>query len=41
MKNKLSSNLFKCEVYTKNIEKAYNIAFKNFVEGKIFQNIEL
>ena len=41
MKNKSSSNLFKCEVYTKNIEKAYNIAFKNFEKGETFQNIEL
>lgn len=41
MKNKSSSNLFKCEVYTKNIEKAYNIAFKNFVKGETLENIEL
>tara|TARA_B110001452_G_C15229810_1_gene426066 strand:+ start:205 stop:2178 length:1974 start_codon:yes stop_codon:yes gene_type:complete len=40
-KNKLSSNLFKSNVYTKNIEKAYSIAYQNFVKGITPQNIEL
>ena len=40
-KNKLSSNLFKSEVYTKNIEKAYSIAYQNFVKGHLLKNIEL
>ena len=40
-KNKLLSNLFKSKVYTKNIEKAYSIAYKNFTERKIPQNINI
>ena len=40
-KNKLSSNLFKPEVYTKNIEKAYSIAYQNFVNGHLLKNIEI
>ncbi len=39
--NKKKSNLFNANIYTKNIEKAYTIAYQNFVEGKIVQNIEL
>ena len=33
-KNKLSSNLFKSEVYTKNIEKAYSMTYQRFVNGE-------
>ena len=40
-KNKLSSNLFRPEVYTKNIEKAYSIAYQNFVSGHLLKNIEI
>ena len=40
-KNKLLSNLFKSKVYTKNIEKAYSIAYKNFTDRKIPQNINI
>ncbi len=40
-KNKLSSNLFKSEIYTKNIEKAYSIAYQNYIKGRENKNIEL
>ena len=40
-KNKLSSNLFKSEIYTKNIERAYTIAYSNFINGDEIKNIEL
>ncbi len=40
-KNKLSSNLFKSEVYTKNIEKAYSMTYQRFVNGETPKNIEL
>ncbi len=39
--NKLSSNLFKPEIYTKNIEKALTIAYQRFIDGEIPKNIEL
>jgi len=39
--NKLTSNLFKSKVFTKNIEKAYSIAYQNFVNGKLPENIKL
>ncbi len=39
--NKLTSNLFKSKVFTKNIEKAYRIAYQNFVNGKLPENIKL
>ena len=39
--NKLSSNLFNSKTYTKNIEKAYSIAFQNFINHGIAKNIEL
>ena len=39
--NKLTSNLFNSKVYTKNIERAYTIAYQNFVNDEISKNIEL
>ena len=39
--NKISSNLFNSAIYTKNIEKAYTIAYQNFVKGELPKNIEL
>ncbi len=39
--NKLTSNLFNSKVYTKNIEKAYLIAYQNFINNEIPKNIEL
>ena len=39
--NKLTSNLFNSKVYTKNIERAYTIAYQNFVNEEISKNIEL
>ncbi len=39
--NKLTSNLFKSKVFTKNIEKGYSIAYQNFVNGKLPENIKL
>jgi protein O-GlcNAc transferase len=40
-KNKRLSNLFNSAVYTKNIEKAYIIAYQNFIKGEPKKNIEL
>jgi predicted O-linked N-acetylglucosamine transferase (SPINDLY family) len=40
-KNKITSNLFNSAVYTKNIEKAYTIAYQNFIKGELPKNIEL
>jgi len=39
--NKILSNLFNSAVYTKNIEKAYTIAYQNFIKGQSPKNIEL
>ena len=39
--NKILSNLFNSAVYTKNIEKAYTIAYQNFIKGESPKNIEL
>ena len=39
--NKLTSNLFKSKVFTKNIERAYRTVFQNFVNGKLPENIKL
>ena len=39
--NKLTSNIFNSKVYTKNIERAYTIAYQNFVNDEISKNIEL
>ena len=39
--NKKLSNLFNSAVYTKNIEKAYTIAYQNFIKGESPKNIEL
>jgi protein O-GlcNAc transferase len=40
-KNKSKSNLFRSDVYTKNIERAYIEAYKNFLKGYPLKNIEL
>ena len=39
--NKKKSNLFKVEIYTKNIEKAYKKVYQNYLEGIKPQNLEL
>ena len=39
--NKKNSNLFKAEVYTKNIEKAYKKVHQNYRDGLKPQNFEL
>lgn len=39
--NKQSSNLFDTLKYTKNIEEAYKIAYKKYLNGELPQNIEL
>ena len=39
--NKKESNLFKVEIYTKNIEKAYKKVYQNYLEGIKPQNLEL
>ena len=39
--NKKNSNLFKAEIYTKNIERAYKKAYQNYLEGIKPQNLEL
>ena len=39
--NKLTSNLFNSKTYTKNIERAYTIAYQNFINDKIPKNIIL
>ena len=39
--NKITSNLFRSKIYTKNIEKAYTLAYQSFVRGDVPQNIEL
>jgi len=40
-KNKLTSNLFKSKIYTKNLEKGYITAYKNYLKGESPKNIEL
>ena len=39
--NKKESNLFKIEIYTKNIERAYKKVYQNYLEGIKPQNLEL
>ena len=39
--NKKNSNLFKSEVYTKNIERAYKKVHQNYLNGIKPQNFEL
>jgi len=39
--NKKNSNLFKAEVYTKNIERAYKKVYQNYLDGIKPQNFEL
>ena len=39
--NKKNSNLFKAEIYTKNIEKAYKKVYQNYLDGIKPQNLEL
>ena len=39
--NKKNSNLFKVEVYTKNIEKAYKKVYQNYINGKKPENLKL
>ena len=39
--NKKRSNLFKVDIYTKNIEKAYKKVYQNYLEGIKPQNLEL
>ena len=39
--NKNNSNLFKAEIYTKNIERAYKKVYQNYLEGIKPQNLEL
>ena len=40
-KNKESSNVFKPEVYTNNIEKGYKKVYQNYIEGLKPQNFKL
>ena len=39
--NKKNSNLFKAEIYTKNIERAYKKVYQNYLEGIKPQNLKL
>jgi len=39
--NKKESNLFKVDIYTKNIERAYKKVYQNYLEGIKPQNLEL
>ncbi len=39
--NKKNSNLFKAEIYTKNIERAYKKIHQNYLDGIKPQNLEL
>ena len=39
--NKKESNLFKIEIYTKNIERAYKKVYQNYLEGIKPQNLQL
>ena len=39
--NKLTSNLFNSKVYTKNIERAYTLAYENYVNNEMTKNIVL
>ena len=39
--NKKDSNLFKTEIYTKNIERAYKKVHQNYLDGIKPQNLEL
>ena len=39
--NKKDSNLFKTEIYTKNIERAYKKVYQNYLDGIKPQNLEL
>ena len=46
IKNKIKlqikrSNLFKPEVFTKNLEKAFKLIYENYLEGNNPKNIEL
>ena len=40
-KNKLATNLFKTDVFTKNIEKGYVKIFQNYIDGNKLKNFEL
>ena len=40
-KNKYETNLFKADIFTKNIEKGFSKIFKNYIEGNKVQNFEL
>ncbi len=40
-KNKLKSNLFKTEIFTKNLEKGYKKIYENFIKGSEKKNLHL
>ena len=40
-KNKLNNNLFKTDIFTKNIEKGYSKIFKNYIDYNKIKNFEL
>ena len=40
-KNKLNSNVFKTEVFTKNLEKGFKIIYENLVQGSEKKNLDL
>ena len=39
--NKISSNVFKPQVYTHNIEKGYRKVYENYIDGQKPQNFKL
>jgi predicted O-linked N-acetylglucosamine transferase (SPINDLY family) len=41
LENKIHSNVFKSEVYTNNIEKAYKRIYQNYINGSKVETIKL
>ena len=41
LENKISSNVFKPQVYTHNIEKGYRKVYENYIDGQKPQNFKL
>ena len=41
IKNKLNSNLFKTDIFTRNLEKSYKTIFENYIEGNEPKDLEL
>ena len=39
--NKVKSNLFNSKIYTKNIEKAYQLIYKNYIDGNEPEDLKL